>query len=81
MSIMLFVILLHLLVARAINTRVESPPRLVLLTGRRYSETCSVTKARISTFKHRTVPSYEAQKSASVERRPHRSPEMPWRTW
>ena len=36
MSIMLFVILLHLLVARAINTRVESPPRLVLLTGRRY---------------------------------------------
>ena len=39
MSIMLFVILLHLLVARAINTRVESPPRLVLLTGRRYLQT------------------------------------------
>ena len=36
MSIMLFVIILHLLVARAINTRVESPPRLVLLTSRRY---------------------------------------------
>ena len=43
-------------------------------------ETCSVLKARISTFKQRTVPSYEAQKSASVERRPHRSPEMPWGT-
>ena len=38
MSIMLFVILLHLLVARATNTRVESPPRLVLLTGRRYTD-------------------------------------------
>jgi hypothetical protein len=43
-------------------------------------EKCSVAKACISTFKQRTVPSYEAQKSASVERRPHRSPEMPWRT-
>ena len=35
MSIVVFVILLRLLVARAINARVESPPRLVLLTGRR----------------------------------------------
>ena len=43
MSIMLFVILLHLLVARAINTRVESPPRLVLLTGRRY-RVCDVLR-------------------------------------
>ena len=37
LSILFFVILLHLLVARAIHARVESPPRLVLAaTGRRY---------------------------------------------
>ena len=37
MSIVLFVILCHFLVARAIYTRVDLPSCRVLMTGRRYS--------------------------------------------
>ena len=55
MSIMLFVILLHLLVARAINARVESPPRLVLLTGRRYGFPSGNSSLVLLHWRHRRL--------------------------
>ena len=48
MSIMLFVILLHLLVARAINTRVESPPRHTLGLSYRLLGSAIASRAQLS---------------------------------
>ena len=47
MSIVLFVILRHFLVARAIYTRVDSPSCRVLMTGRRYSASTTQSQSHM----------------------------------
>ena len=55
MSIVVFVILLRLLVARAINARGVSPPRLVLLTSRRYGFPSGNSSLVLLHWRHRRL--------------------------